>query len=267
MDVVLGLDGSSKLTTYGRLLDVEAARRHVRRDEAGHLARLEVLEGADPLRWLRSQWIAVALTPRRSRSEASRLAATFVRVKTRSCSEVLARWTRWLEEVDLPVAVDRVTDLRDDLRRGVRAGRDLDGRGVAEELLEPGDGSRRRTSRGRAGLALSTAGARRSANVGDEAHVEHPVGLVQDEDLDLAEVAVRWPTWSSSRPGVATRISTPAGAPDLRVDRDAAEDDRRAEGRGARDAGHLGDLHRQLARRGEDEGPDGWRAGEKLVFA
>ena len=47
-------------------------------------------------------------------------------------------------------------------------------------------------------------------DVRQEAHVEHPVGLVEDEDLDLAEVGdAVWPTRSSSRPGVATRISTP----------------------------------------------------------
>ena len=45
---------------------------------------------------------------------------------------------------------------------------------------------------------------------GQEAHVEHPVRLVEDEDLDQPRLTVRWPTWSSSRPGVATRISIPA---------------------------------------------------------
>ena len=61
-------------------------------------------------------------------------------------------------------------------------------------------------------------------DVVDEAHVEHAVGLVEDEDLDVREVDVRWPWWSSRRPGVATRMSTPrAQLVDLRLHADAAE--------------------------------------------
>ena len=48
------------------------------------------------------------------------------------------------------------------------------------------------------------------ADVVDEAHVEHPVGLVEDEDLDRREVDVPCFIRSSSRPGVATTMSTPA---------------------------------------------------------
>ena len=48
------------------------------------------------------------------------------------------------------------------------------------------------------------------ADLRPEAHVEHPVGLVEHEHLDVREVARRAePTRSSRRPGVATSMSTP----------------------------------------------------------
>ena len=41
---------------------------------------------------------------------------------------------------------------------------------------------------------------------GLEAHVEHPVGLVEDEHLDLVERTARRSIRSSRRPGVATSM-------------------------------------------------------------
>jgi hypothetical protein len=46
-------------------------------------------------------------------------------------------------------------------------------------------------------------------DVADEAHVEHAVGFVQHQDLDAGEVDGLLVQWSSRRPGVATRMSTP----------------------------------------------------------
>jgi hypothetical protein len=59
-------------------------------------------------------------------------------------------------------------------------------------------------------LALLRHVARMRLHVGQEAHVEHAVGLVEHEDLDLVRGS-QWRCWirSSRRPGVATRMSTP----------------------------------------------------------
>jgi hypothetical protein len=46
-------------------------------------------------------------------------------------------------------------------------------------------------------------------DVRDEAHVEHAVGLVDDEDLDAGEQQLAALEWSSRRPGVAISTSTP----------------------------------------------------------
>ena len=100
------------------------------------------------------------------------------------------------------------------------------------------------------------------ADVADEAHVEHPVGLVEDEDLDPRQV---------DRP-LAEVVEQPAGGrdddlgagaqrADLRVEADAAVDRGRADGvLGAVGPDALLDLERELAGRGEDQRADDARA-------
>ena len=95
-------------------------------------------------------------------------------------------------------------------------------------------------------------------DVGQEAHVEHPVGLVEDEDLDLAEVGDL----------LADEVEQPAGRGDedldaaaqrldLRVHRHAAVHDGRAQrDRPAVGADALVDLHGEFAGRDEDERAD-----------
>ena len=96
-------------------------------------------------------------------------------------------------------------------------------------------------------------------DIRQEAHVEHPVGLVEDEDLDLAEVGDL----------LADEVEQPAGRRhedldaateglDLGIHRDPAVHDRRAQ----RDGPAVGldariDLHRELAGRDQDQDPDG----------
>ena len=69
---------------------------------------------------------------------------------------------------------------------------------------------------------------------------------------------VRWPTWSSRRPGVATTISGPGPQrADLGLEADAAVDRGGADRAvGAVGADALLDLERELAGRGEDEDAD-----------
>ena len=65
-------------------------------------------------------------------------------------------------------------------------------------------------------------------DVGDEAHVQHAVGFVDHQDLDLAS-SISWPRskWSSRRPGVAISTSTPRSSfLILLVHRDAADQQR-----------------------------------------
>ncbi len=88
-----------------------------------------------------------------------------------------------------------------------------------------------------------------------EAHVEHAVGLVEDEDLDVAERQV----------AAADQVLEPAGGGDddvgaarltgLLLDPDAAVDRAHLEGAGVGDrVAGLDDLGGELTRRGEDQG-------------
>ena len=100
------------------------------------------------------------------------------------------------------------------------------------------------------------------ADVADEAHVEHPVGLVEDEDLDPRQVDGALADVVEQAAGRRDDDLRPgAQRADLRVETDAAVDRRRADG-GLRAVGPdaLLDLERELAGRGEDERADGARA-------
>ena len=83
---------------------------------------------------------------------------------------------------------------------GVRAG--LVGVGGGDAAGGPGEG-RREEER----LAIVRGQRDDPVDGRAEAHVEHPVGLVEDEDADLAERDEPRAIRSSSRPGVATRMS------------------------------------------------------------
>ena len=92
-------------------------------------------------------------------------------------------------------------------------------------------------------------------DVRDEAHVEHPVGLVQHEDLDLAQVDALLldVVEQASRRGDED-LDAAAHDRQLLLDVDAAVDDRRAQVRVlAVGAEGLLDLHRELAGRREDQ--------------
>ena len=98
--------------------------------------------------------------------------------------------------------------------------------GQAPDVVREGGGEEQR-------LALAGEQAHDLADVRDEAHVEHPVGLVEDEDLDLAEVhrALADVVQQPARSGDEDLDAAPEQL-DLRVDPGAAVDDRRAQGAG-----------------------------------
>ncbi len=156
----------------------------------------------------------------------------------------------------LGVAVHRVDELLDHLGGGV-ARRDLDGLGIAQDRLrQPADvlGEGRREHQV---LALLRQQLDDPLDVRQEAHVQHPVGLVEDEDLHLPEVGdlLADEVQQPARRGDED-LDPAAQRLDLRIHGHAAVDDRRAQRHGpAIRPDALVHLHRQLARRDEDERP------------
>ena len=105
---------------------------------------------------------------------------------------------------------------------------------------------------------LAGSRARIAADVADEAHVEHSIGFVEDEDLDRRQVD-RGPAGVVEQP--ARRgdhdLGAVAQSQHLRLEADAAVDRRRADGLlGAVRSDALLDLEGELASRRQDEAAD-----------
>ena len=182
--VVVGRVRQVEVDDVRQLLDVEAARRDVGRDQHADLARLEVVERLHAL-GLR----AVAVDRGRVHALAVQLVGEPVRADPgRDEDQHLVdapRLDEVHEELALALARHRMDDVRDELRGRVLR-RDLHRDRVAQErFCERADLV---GERGREQQVLLARGEQRhdALDVGDEPHVEHAVGLVEHEDLDLA---------------------------------------------------------------------------------
>ncbi len=144
--------------------------------------------------------------------------------------------------------------LRDEGDRLVAA-RHLDRRGIVLELLGELADLVRERGREEQRLALLRKQRDDPLDVGDEAHVEHAVGFVEDQDLDLAEVHRLLPDEVEEPPRCGDEdLDAALQFLDLRVDVHAAVDHERAQ----RDVLAVGfhavvHLDRELARRREDQ--------------
>ena len=130
---------------------------------------------------------------------------------------------------------------------------------VARQVL---DAARHRRGEQHA-LAGVRGGVEQGLDVLDEAHVEHLVGLVEHDDLELVEPQ-RAAVHQVDRPagGGDDDVDALGQAAQLRADGGAAVDGEHAGAHAAAVAGDgLGDLQRELAGRGEDEAERGGAAG------
>ena len=158
------------------------------------------------------------------------------------------------QQVALAVGVDRVHAVGDGLGNRVAA-RDLDQlrvlqHGVGELLDLFREGGREQQA-----LAFLRQHGQDAPDVGDEAHVEHAVGFVEDDELDLAEVdALLLHVVEQAAGRGDDDLAAFAQFGGLRLDVDAAIDADRAQ----RQVLAVGDdalvhLHRQFARRRQDQ--------------
>ena len=206
--------------------------------------------------WLLLPWIAIALMSCFSRCSTSRLAPCFMRVKTSTWCQSFSLM-RCDQQVLLHLAADRVHLLGDQLG-GLVAARDLDQhrrvqQAVGERLDLVAEGGREEQA-----LLLLRQHREHLLDVVDEAHVEHAVGLVEDEDLDVREVerALAVVVEQAARRGDED-VDAAAQLVDLRLHADAAEHHHAGElGVLAVGAHALFDLRGELAGRREDQGAD-----------
>ena len=136
--------------------------------------------------WVRSLWMAVAVMPSRSSSRASLLQSFFHAQEHQHLSHI-ARANQIGEQGALAFLRNLVHLVRHQIGGRVAA-RDFDGERVAQHLISEAldfVGKRRREQQA---LALRWNQRNDAFQVGQKTHVEHAVGLVEDEDLHLAEV-------------------------------------------------------------------------------
>ena len=256
VDVVLGVLRQVPVVDVGDLGNVKPPRRHVGGHEDRHAPVLERLQGAEALSLLdvTAEGPGRVAIPLEALHQAVDLVA---RVGEDQDPPALLGREQAQQEAELLVAPGVVEHLLDALDGHLlRRHRDL--RGVVHELvgeLEDAEGQGGREQEG-----LARLGRRQPAedppDVGDEAHVEHPVRLVEHEHLDPGR-----------RPRALLQVvDQPPGRPDQEVERaperlplldvvHAAEDERRAETREAAELPRVRiDLDDELPRGRDDQG-------------
>src|SRR5881296_131431 len=252
---VVGRDGRNVVVDHvGDALDVDPARRDVRRDEDLVASTSESGESRLPL-----ALTAVPVDSCDVETGLADLPGHAVRAPLRADEDEDRHHVFPAEQADeqgcLQVLGNRVDFVADRRRRPVGRGHG-DSDGIAHD--RPGERlDLRRHRRGEEeGLSLPREGLHDPADVREEPHVEHPVRLVEDEDLEAAEVDV----------ATGHVVQEPAGCRDddidarsegvlLRRHADAPVDRVAADAGPFREAteGHL-DLGGQFAGRREDEG-------------
>ena len=167
----------------------------------------------------------------------------------------LARAHQVREQLALALAIHRMDDLLDEVDGGVLRVTWTD----AGRSRRPGQrrGSPRECGAEEQVLSAIRQQREHLADVADEAHVEHPIGLVEDEDLDPAQVDGALAGMVEQTAGRGDDdLGAAAQRADLAAEADAAVDGGRADVAAGVDPDRLLDLDRQLAGRGEDERAD-----------
>ncbi len=256
VNVGLGLVGEFVVDDVGDIIDIDAACGDIGGDEDGRAPGLEVGESA-----LAHVLPLIAVDGLGGDSIAEESLDDLVGPVLGAGEDEGAAHGGGLEdggeEGGLVGAMDVEDRVGDEGGEGRGRG-DIDSDGVGEEgvgkaadLFGHGGGEEK-------GLALLGHGGGDSADRLDEAHVEHAVGLIKDEDLDVAkiDVALLHEVFETAG-GCDDDIDTIAEGADLRALADTAEDHDVAEvGVFGVDAEVFGDLEGEFARGAEDEGAD-----------
>ena len=188
MDVVLGVHGHVEVHDVADLGHVDAAREHVGGHEDVGLAGTERIERALALVLFAIAVDGLARDPGPAQATAARVDAVL-----RAAEHDYALGALGLEHLReqrvFGLERDGLHILVDGLGDGALA-RDLDHGRVAHEVADPAHGVLVQCRREEQRLSRDGRPIDDPAHVGQEAHVEHAVGLVEHEHLDLAQARV-----------------------------------------------------------------------------
>ena len=256
MDVGLGDLRQVVVDDQRQLVDVDAARCDVGGDQHAAGSALEVVHRlhAGVLR-------LVAVNGARLDAGAVEDLGQLVGAVLGACEDQHLLCVGALQQVDQQPALFGLLGEMDPLRDGLDdRGRRRDGHqhGVVQDF--GGQLGDVRGHRGREKERLPPCGQQRqdAADVVDEAHVQHAVGLVEDEEADLVQRDMALPDEvQQAARGGDQQVHAPLQRIDLRTLVDASEDHAVADGEVAGVvAAAFVDLDGQLARRRDDQGAD-----------
>ncbi len=165
------------------------------------------------------------------------------------------------EEIALALLVHGIDLLRHRFGSGIAPG-DFDAGRVAEQAVGQGLDFRRKGGREEQVLPLLGQQREDAPNIADKAHVEHAVGLIEDENLHMRQIHAALLHMVQQSPGGGDQdIHTAAELLHLRVDLDAADEGHGAQGQiAAVDLHALFHLGGEFAGRNQDQGTDNGRA-------
>ena len=211
---------------------------------------------------VRSACSAAVRMPREASAEDSLSAPRLVRTKTRGSAP-----GRAAQEPRQPVGLLAGRDVLDGVADGAGGGvaaADLDQRRVRHDGAREAEDLVRHRGREEQRLALGRQGVDDAPDVGPEAHVEHPVGLVEDQRLEAVELRARpHVIHQAARRGDDERDAGRQG-PRLRLHRRAAVDGHAADaGVVAEALDVVVDLDRQLAGRRQHQHAGAGRLGRR----
>ena len=254
VDVVFGGVWQFEVDHRGQVFDVEAAGCDVGGDQHADLAALEILEG------LGTSLLALVAV-----NGVGGNFVAFKEVGQPAAGELGVHEDQHLvglflmadqvgQQVALEAAGNRVDDVADRLADHVAAGH-FDQLRVFQHLVGELLDLVREGGREQQALAVGRQEGEDAADIRDEAHVEHAVGFVEDQEFNLAEGDgfLLYMVQQASRSGYHD-LDAAAQFLDLRVHVDTAVDAGAAQGEvlGVH-LDRLEHLHRQLARRREDQ--------------
>ena len=255
--VVLGHVRHVVIDHVRQLLDVEPSGRNIRRYEHAKFAVLEALQGARARVLALVAVDGVGLDAVALELLGEPVGAALGLAEHQHLAPV-ARPHEMREQVALAILRHRVRALRHQLG-GRIAARDFHGRRVAQESAGELPHLVGKSRREEQVLALRRQQREDAADVGDEAHVEHAIGLVEHQDLDAPQVQGLLPRVVEQAPRRRHQdVDAAAQRVDLRLHADAAEDHGGTQCKVPAVGAHiLVDLRRELARRGDDQRADG----------